>query len=202
MENAAKALLIAGGVFISIIVATIFAVVYQTTAEVQKRKVDNLILENVNDFNEIFLSYEKNDMYGTDIISVINLAINNNLSNKVTTKDENLYVDIIINLKEDCISQIKDNKTGFQEATGDEYEGTSLEIGSYSLSKNESIIKSFISYAGNAEKKEYYGTDQYTTIQYGVYYFKKLYFKCSSVEFDDNGYVKTMTFKQLKLKNK
>lgn len=47
---------------------------------------------NVLKYNQAFLQFNKNNIYGTDITSVINKAVNNNEQNKVSKDDSGEYI--------------------------------------------------------------------------------------------------------------
>ena len=72
MENASKALLIAGGVLIALIILTMFIVMYNNMANIQKEQEEQTRIEQIAAFNAEFEAYNKKVMYGTDVITLIN----------------------------------------------------------------------------------------------------------------------------------
>ncbi len=78
MENASKALLIAGGVLIAIIIISMFIMMYNRMASIQKAQEEQTKMEQLAAFNAEYEAYNKKVMYGTDVITVINKAIENN----------------------------------------------------------------------------------------------------------------------------
>lgn len=81
---------------------------------------------NVQKFNKVFLDYEKNDLYGTDITTVMNKAIDNNEQYKIKKDESGLYIPdelystkIYINLQEEGSTYPMENfyKVGIQEFT-------------------------------------------------------------------------------------
>lgn len=98
MENASKALLIAGGVLIAILLLTIFAYLFAHMAEGTSAMYAKLEESEINEFNQKFLNYEGrgtnkigkdedgNDIFDTlsiqDVVTIINLAQDNNKSSK------------------------------------------------------------------------------------------------------------------------
>lgn len=63
---------------------------------------------DVQKFNKSFLDYERNNLYGTDITTVINKAIDNNVQYKIKKDESGLYIPdeeysikIYINLQEE-----------------------------------------------------------------------------------------------------
>jgi hypothetical protein len=78
MENVSYALKIAAGVLIAILVIGIVVYVWKQIGYMEEAKDDNLVSLNKAEFNEAFLAYDKNLMYGTDVLSCLNKAQNNN----------------------------------------------------------------------------------------------------------------------------
>ena len=122
MENASKALLIAGGILLAIL--TLSLVIYMTTvtssmADAQDAKTKS---EQIAAFNREYDSYNKRKMYGTDVITVVNKAINHNKKIGLTEVDP-YYVQIVIETTEDFkttgqvvdTSKPKDNKEDMTE---------------------------------------------------------------------------------------
>lgn len=63
---------------------------------------------SINNFNQQYLEYNKDNLYGTDITTVINKAVNNNEKYKIQKdenglykEDENYSIKIYINLEEE-----------------------------------------------------------------------------------------------------
>lgn len=78
MENASKALIIAGGVLIAIIILSMFLVMYNRIANIKKTEQEQLKLEQLLAFNAEFEAYDKKIMYGVDVITLINKVSENN----------------------------------------------------------------------------------------------------------------------------
>lgn len=78
MENASKALIIAGGVFLTIIVIGALVFVWSKTGAFNSSIEDVKEMEQITAFNKSFESYQKTLLRGTDVASVINKVRNNN----------------------------------------------------------------------------------------------------------------------------
>ena len=78
MENMADALRIAAGVLLAILLVSLLVYIFRAINAVEDEKQQQILIEQVKEFNDKFLAYDKNQMYGTDVMSVISLAINNN----------------------------------------------------------------------------------------------------------------------------
>ena len=78
MENASKALLIAGGVLIALIILSMFLVMFNNISNIQKEQEEQTKLEQIEAFNLEYEAYNKKIMYGTDVITLINKVAENN----------------------------------------------------------------------------------------------------------------------------
>lgn len=98
MENATKALLIAGGVLIAIIIISVMVVTFQKTGNVSKTYKSNIDEEEITKFNTNFTKYVGEELNIQQAISITNFAKNNNVEvkNGKTTAD---ITDEIINKK-------------------------------------------------------------------------------------------------------
>lgn len=99
MENASKALLMAAGVLIGIMVLTLavflFANFGAASAEAHRQNEAN----QINQFNTQFTKYEaRTDITIHDIVTVANLARSNNESYELTSSEENNFY-ITVNAK-------------------------------------------------------------------------------------------------------
>ena len=72
MENASRALLIAGGVLIAIIVITLLIHTYGDISSFQRQQVSNEEVERIENFNKEYTKYQNQYVYGTEVITVIN----------------------------------------------------------------------------------------------------------------------------------
>lgn len=85
MENASKALLIAGGVLIALIILTSFIAMYGRIANLQEEQEEQIKLDQLAEFNAKYEAYNKRIMYGTDVITLMNKVNENNV--KAGTND-------------------------------------------------------------------------------------------------------------------
>ena len=74
MENASKALLIAGGVLISLIIIAVGLKTYSSIGSFQKAKISEEEQERLIAFNERFTKYLGQYVYGTEVITITNMA--------------------------------------------------------------------------------------------------------------------------------
>lgn len=78
MENASKALLIAGGVLITMIVASLGVYLYSVYHEHSENMLAAMSEKEVTEFNSKFWSFEGRDLTANEVISILNLIRNNN----------------------------------------------------------------------------------------------------------------------------
>lgn len=78
MENASKALIMAGGVFIAIFVLGALVYMWVNLGEYNTQVYDSKKTQQVAEFNAQYESYAKQILRGNDIASIINKIKNNN----------------------------------------------------------------------------------------------------------------------------
>lgn len=215
MENASTGLLMAGGMLLAIIVVSIFILGYSYITDMQQAKVDTEIIEEINEFNKQFLAFNKTAMYGTDIVSILNLAISNNTINKVKPGQE-LYVDVSFKLTKDSVENktyrhTLDEKTARETIKLDTTKDTtkySFKVNNtYSLAQHLDPITAFLKEANLPEEtKSIIATKGATVTDYTITYsgiadFKRKTFKCSKIEYDSNGRINALQFEQIKESN-
>lgn len=113
MENASKALLIAGGVLIAILILSVLVVTINIINSNQKAKEQALVTEQLVEFNQKYEAYNKKALRGTDIITLKNMAESEGGTVTVTVKtaDGTKIIDV----------SIETNKTAIFECTNVEY---------------------------------------------------------------------------------
>lgn len=94
MENASKALLIAGGILLALLTTSLLILVYNNMQSMQNAQAQKLETEQRIAFNKEYEAYNKSLLYGTDVITVVNKAINNNKKMELMNKDERFYINI------------------------------------------------------------------------------------------------------------
>ena len=78
MENASKALLIAGGILIALIIITMFIMMFNRLSNIQVEQEEQAKIEQLAAFNAEYEAFNKKVMYGVDVISLINKVAENN----------------------------------------------------------------------------------------------------------------------------
>lgn len=78
MENASKAFYWGGGILIGILVISIFYYIFSQASILMKETQPDTEQKELMKFNKSFEAYNKQIMYGADIITLMNKAIDNN----------------------------------------------------------------------------------------------------------------------------
>lgn len=117
MENAAKALLIAGGVLIAIILISMFLLMYNRMASIQKTQEQKKEMEQLSAFNAQYEAFNKKLMYGVDVRTLENKVNENNINNpseqiELSLPDNFENSDDVNNLKYKCTSMEYSTATG------------------------------------------------------------------------------------------
>lgn len=170
MENATKALIIAGGILLAIITISILLYSFNNISLFQDSKRDMEELQQINRYNQEYESYNKKVMFGTDVVSVLNKSMSNN--NKKNAKyGSEYFVNIIV--------IVKDLKYGTE----------SIKNKTYSIETTEKI---------NKIKEEILKNDSNPESLFSR--FKEATFKCKSVKYNDYGRICEMKFEQIPVK--
>lgn len=77
MENASKALLMAGGILIGILIISLLVRSFTTISAFQKTTLSEEEQAQLVEFNEQYTKYLGQYVYGTEVITVINKSLNN-----------------------------------------------------------------------------------------------------------------------------
>ena len=191
MENASKALIIAGGILIGIITISIFVLMFNKIGDTMDVISTDTSEEELLKFNKSFNIYNKKVMYGSDVISAINNAIDNN----ERYKNSGPFVNIKFILKSDIqtVERYYNSDRSFKEEKllGNVSFTANKE---YSIKNDKDLIKatiidalSDISSSGQAsEIRVELQNGKYKLIQHAVAVFKRRIFKCNNIIYDNN----------------
>jgi len=72
MENASKALVMAGGILLSILIIGLAVMVYHNMADLQNIKQDSESQEQALEFNKRYDGFIRDGLYGSEVVSVAN----------------------------------------------------------------------------------------------------------------------------------
>ena len=199
MENASKALAMAGGLLLAIIIIAVLMYVVQNTASLKKAEEDKEIAEQITKFNMEYESYEKTLLRGTELVTLINKAIANN--KKYEDSDKVYDIDIHFKLKTPIKETIVTVEEGKKKNT--EEKVTFGEAKTYKLIDNNRSdrINADISQFMNIGALNYKDIDNYQMVYSGFTDFKRKIFKCTKIEYSNvTGRVNLLEFEEVDLK--
>ena len=104
MENASKALIMAGGMLLAILIVSLLVYAWSLFSKYQSSQDDLVNIEDTAKFNEQFTNYQRDNVKGYDILSLANKVTDYNYrkSESDRTNDENYVpITIVINLTDD-----------------------------------------------------------------------------------------------------
>ena len=104
MENAAKALIIAGGVLIAIMIISLGIYLFQSAGRLSVEYDEKLSTDAINIHNNKFLTYAK-DINAQDMVTLINMIEENNSKNIYAPE---MQITLIINQEEIDMSLINE----------------------------------------------------------------------------------------------
>ena len=107
MENASKALIIAGGVLVAILLISLIVAFRGQLSEFMGAKDNVQEFEQVSEFNKQFDVYYRDKVYGSEILSLVNKV--NDYNKKYSATGDYIPLNIQINLKK-TLKVVVDNK--------------------------------------------------------------------------------------------
>ena len=120
MENSVDALQIAGGLLIAVLLITLIVFVFRSVSRMENTRRDLEVSQESAEFNKKFLAFDKSSMYGTDVISVLGMAISNNkiqnqqlMANPDGKYNKNVQYSMNIEIKVKNTVQSKVTKTAY-----------------------------------------------------------------------------------------
>ncbi len=200
MENASKALLIAGGVLVAILILGVLIVTINIVNSNQKTREKTLATEQLAEFNQKYEAYNKKALRGTDIITLMKMAIENNNKMEVADVGEQYF----INIKLELSKKYTETETTINKKTGEE---NTIDISGNSISGIISLgdWKSNDSLSMNGYVEKLFGESIVTKIESTtetIYRYsplanlKKAVFKCTEIKYNDNGRIKELVFEE------
>lgn len=177
MENATKALVIAGGVLIAILTIGLLTYMVRNISDVKRIDEETERIRQITEFNAEYSSFNKSLMRGTDVITVFNKAINHN---ELTADNPPMRITVYFKLVTEgdmMLGRIVNGK--IQEG---DIEYGKIQINKYyEVVSQDSLEYKLIWDSPNARKK-----------------FKERFFKCSGIEYSqETGLVNKLYFEEV-----
>ena len=182
MENATKALLIAGGVLIAIIILTILVKTYGNIGAFQRQQMSQEEAEQIEEFNKDYTKYDGQYVYGTEIITIINKVYSSTY--KVNVKVKFTQEDYTYTVKSKGGKTTKVTVKAGKDlniTTGDDNQ----------LDLSSSVDESSKKFHNSTR------TETATEVNVTVDGLKNRAFKCIEIGYDESGRVNMMRFKEV-----
>lgn len=214
MENASKALTIAGGVLIAVMLAVLVYYVFTQWGESQKMKQEDVDTVKIEEFNKSYLSYEK-VLYGSELLGLVNKMSDYNISDDVKynaygTMDLKVEIKLLSGSTDNLfnrtgtysLSTIKRTIDDVMRDTVEKYKGkvsdSQWEFLAKSSNNSEQSFDNLcnelnISSSVNRRELQESAKEYYKYVQ-----FKRMKFKHKETTFFDTGRVKNMSFVETK----
>ncbi len=206
MENASRALLMAGGMLLAILLISVGALTYSRVKSLKTTEAEIIVQEQIQTFNAEYEAYNRQLLRGIDVISVVHKAISNNELQDPTSDTDPRYVNIVITVNKAT------KPTGYKvDKAGKKENCTSAELSSYMPPNNltwklgeflsdgtgwKSNDK-MINYFNQSVKPVTYKSGDYTYyITPSLVAFKSAVFKCIEVKHNSQGRIYEMTFEE------
>ena len=184
MENTSYALFIAAGVLIAVAILSLIVFRWRQFGSLEKSKDEAVFIKNRASFNKEFEAYNKGLMYGTDVLSCLNKAQNNNqkyvYNNYYGTDTANIgseeraeyFIDVVITLKSPLYDKVeayyKDDTGKYQKLVGGLNSSFKNNFNNQLFSSTGSVKFDIpiINYYYFKKGKLYQGSDDYTDIMW------------------------------------
>lgn len=145
MENASKALIMAGGMLLAILIVSLLVYAWSLFSKYQLSKDSLSDVEDTAKFNEQFANYDRDDVQGYELISLVNKIVDYNYrkSKDEEAKSDDKYSPITITIDFGSDANMKklsynSNNTLF---TSSNFKYTQSQAGQTTKNPLENIIK-------------------------------------------------------------
>ena len=162
MENASKALIMAGGMLLAILIISLLIYAWSLFSKYQASKDELADIEDTAKFNEQFINYDRKGVQGYELLSLVNKVIDYNyrMSNAEGAKNDEKYqpITIVIDFNGNRKKLLRDsNNQNNKLFTSDLYK----------QSTTNNVFKDIIGTTHNIESR-YGGADCATKIAKGI----------------------------------
>lgn len=225
MDNTVDALQMAAGLIFGVLLLAALVYVFNTISNSENTKQDMAVAEQSTEFNKKYLAFDKTSMYGTDLISVLSMAISNN---QICNTENSLHptgeynenidgsINITFTIKSDIVNKqtiitqeyVKENgnwvwKNLNENSGSNANPDVLLKTGTYDLTKNSNKIDILTKIATEGNQttqkiKKISSTKReiIETDSSGFNQLKQKVFTCSKVEYTGTGKINKMTFEE------
>lgn len=135
MENAAKALLIAGGILLALLIITFLLYMTGHVRTIRASEREKVEIEQLQKFNQEYEVYNKKLLYSQEVLSLINKMEDNNARNSSTLLQMEYT---LVGFTVDTLKQNIENKeTTIYSCTGIQYSSDTGRVKSMTFKKYE-----------------------------------------------------------------
>lgn len=203
MENASKALIMAGSVLVSVLIIGLLVTMFNNLSNLKQTDQNNEELQDVAEFNKKYEAYNRKMLYGTDIMSIANMVADYNKRES----DEKNYTKLKVDVETKSLIDLG-NESGFtiisqqKNGTAEEINQDILTLESKIESKGKEVVQGAnpsitcaeaYKLSTNELNKKYgvmEGSNgnnffQYKKLQEGIKTYKRKVFKCAEVRYDE-----------------
>ena len=193
MENASKAIIMAGGILIALIIVSLIVMIFGGMGELYSQEGENLTIEQLEKFNRQFATYDRS-LYGSELLSLANLI--SDYDNRLlldADQAENFYrenkFEVVVLLDKETI--------GYDNVTP-----SYTKLKSYKKGCDISLIKEYNDALENRMKSlEKSGTSKndydYQDVKSSLTQLRSMPFRCTNKEYNKYGRISKMTFNQV-----
>lgn len=203
MENASKALLMAGGMLLAILLISVGVLGYTRIKSLKTTEAETVKQKQIQAFNAEYESYNRQRLRGIDVISVVNKAISNNemqdpcyVNIKIIKTSDFKHTGYKVDIGENKEFCTTDELIGI---IGNELPNISSLVEYDETTKQWKPNTGIVNYFKQGVKTITYKKDGYTYyITPSLVEFKSAVFECKEVKYNDEGRVYQMTFEEKK----
>ncbi len=191
MENASKALLIAGSILLALMILSLIVYVSTSTSRMVQAQEEKKATEEIAAFNRQYEAYNKKKMYGTDIITVTNKAIEYNKK-----EAEKIEIELVVHSTYETVIETLTTNGNGKVTSAKERKPSELRIEPEETYSNEKL-KTFFNQPVNdilgVKKSDTVITNTYSALTV----FKNSTFKCTGVTYSSSGKINKMSFEEI-----
>ena len=201
MENASRALIIAGGILIALVIISMIVILFNNIGDMYSAEGDALTIEQIEEYNRRFAAYNNvNGLYGSELLSLANLTVD--YENRLLYGEDpngDFYkenqIDIYVTITNPIIAAYADDGTMIYQGLAAR-ENASIE---YIKEYNDGIearIATMEANGWNRNTSEHYS--EYTSIKSLLTELRSLVFRCNGNKtvYNEYGRISKMYFEQ------
>ena len=198
MENATKALVIAGGVLIAILIIGLLVFFFNNVSSYRKVEDDAEALKQAVDFNKKYEVYNKNNIYGSELLSLANMIVDYNKKENEEKDYKKMNLEVIIKNSNDIFKakyteaeELSKDYDKLESSIADmnkEYQGKSLgkkTLAYWASCSRKVLTNNFDSSTNPTYEKIKNLIDKYGNLVTKLDDISRATFKCTNVEYDE-----------------